>query len=267
MPNKLILLLGALMPLCAQTASLSGLVQDPMGAVVANAQVTLNPGSPSSRMTSTGTDGRYQMENLANGPATLSAEAQGFGRVNKTVQISGPTTQDVTLELGVLSESVLVTASRGAAVTLEEAGISATIFDANDFKLRQPSKAAELLREVPGLNIVQTGSNGGITNIFLRGGESNAAMVMLDGVPITDPGGGMNLAGVSSSALDRMEVVRGPQSSLYGAEAASGVIQMFTKRGDSETNRPHTEVMYERGSFSTDHWNANLNGGFRSQGD
>ena len=88
MPNKLVLLLGALMPLCAQTASLSGLVQDPMGAVVANAQVTLNPGSPSSRMTSTGTDGRYQMENLANGPATLSVEAQGFGRVNKTVQIS-----------------------------------------------------------------------------------------------------------------------------------------------------------------------------------
>jgi len=267
MPLRILVLLGALLPLYAQTASLSGLVHDPMGALVSNAQVALSSGSSPSKTITTGSDGSYRVDGLANGPVTLTVDAEGFRRFVKTVQISGNTQQDVSLELAVLSESVLVTSSGGTAIALEEAGISATVFTDEDFKLRQPSRVAELLREVPGLNIVQTGSNGGITNIFLRGGDSNAAVVMLDGVPITDPGGGMNLAGVSSSALERMEVVRGPQSSLYGAEAASGVIQMFTKRGDPERMRPRVEVAYERGSFSTDHWNANLNGGFLSKGD
>ena len=251
-----------LLPPCAQAARLSGVVRDPRGATIANAHLSVG-----ATIVSTGPDGRYIVDGLTDGAATLAVNAEGFRRYTKTVQISGSTQQDVTLELGVLSESVLVTASGGTEIALEDAGISATIFTDQDFKLRQPSKVAELLREVPGLNIVQTGSNGAITTIFLRGGDSNAAVVMLDGVPITDPGGGMNLASVSSSALERMEVVRGPQSSLYGAEAASGVIQMFTKRGDTERLRPHAEVMYERGSFSTDHWNANLNGGFLSKGD
>ncbi len=264
---RFLILLTALLPVCAQTTSLSGLVQDPKGATVVNANVTVTAGSSPVKTAITSSDGRYRIDGLANGPATLAVEAEGFRRFTKAIQISGSTQQDVNLELGVLSESVLVTASGGTAIALEEAGISATVFTEKDFQLRQPNRVSEMLQQVPGLNVVQAGSNGGITSIFMRGGDSNAAMVLLDGVPVTDPGGAINLASVSSAAMERMEIVRGPQSSLYGAEAASGVIQMFTKRGDPERARPHAEVMYERGSFSTDHWNANLNGGFLSKGD
>ncbi len=240
----------------AQTASLSGMIRDPMGMAIPGATVSVRGAFATSNP-----EGRYRIEGLADGPATVAVEAQGFRRISRTVQIAGNTEQSFELEIAVLSESVLVTASGGTAISLEEAGVSATVFTASDFKVRQFNRVADVLRDSPGLNIVQTGSNGGITSLFMRGGESNAVVVLLDGVPVTDPGGAINLVGLSTPGLDRMEIVRGPQSSLYGAEAASGVIQMFTKRGDPETMRPHGELYYERGSFSTDHWTASVNGG------
>ena len=120
-----------------------------------------------------------------------------------------------------------------------------------------------LLRDVPGLGVVQSGvGNGAITSVFARGGESDSALVLLDGVPVTEPGGGLDFAHLTSPGLERMEVIRGPESVLFGAEASSAVIQMFTERGDPEARRPHGSLSYERGSFSTDHWTAGLNGGF-----
>ena len=88
---------------------------------------------------------------------------------------------------------------------------------------------------------------------------------MLDGVPLNDPGGELHLENFSSAGLDRVEVVRGPESALFGAEAAAGVIQLFTKRGDPEDTIPHGSVSYERGSFQTDRWIANLTGGLASR--
>ena len=90
--------------------------------------------------------------------------------------------------------------------------------------------------------------------MFARGGDSNAALVLLDGVPVTEPGGSLDFAHLTSAGLDRMEVVRGPESVLFGAEGSSAVIQMFTSHGDPESQVPHGSLMYERGSFSTDHW-------------
>jgi iron complex outermembrane receptor protein len=110
--HRVLLFLCALVPVCAQTSSLSGTIQDPQGAVVGGAQVTV-----SSKTATTGSDGRYSVSGLTNGPATLTVEATGFKKVAKPVQITGATTENVTLELETLTESVLVTAGRGTPIT------------------------------------------------------------------------------------------------------------------------------------------------------
>ena len=162
------------------------------------------------------------------------------------------------------SESVVVTATR-APLAVEESGVAAEVFTAKDFEPARGAFVQNLLRDVPGLTVVQSGSNGAITSVFARGGESDAALVLLDGVPVTEPGGGLDFAHLTSPGLERMEVIRGPESVLFGAEAPSAVIQMFTERGDPEADRPHGSLSYERGSFSTDHWTAGLNGGFANR--
>jgi vitamin B12 transporter len=159
------------------------------------------------------------------------------------------------------SDRVVVTAT-GAPLQVEDSGVAANVFTAKDFEPARGAFVQNLLRDVPGLSVVQTGRNGGITSVFARGGESDSALVLLDSIPVTEPGGGLDFAHLTSPGLQRMEVIRGPESVLFGAEASSAVIQMFTERGDPEARRPHGSLAYERGSFSTDHWTAGLNGGF-----
>ena len=158
------------------------------------------------------------------------------------------------------SDRVVVTATR-APLAVEESGVATDVFTAKDFEPARGTFVQNMLRGVPGLSVVQTGRNGGLTSVFTRGGESDSALVLLDGVPVTEPGGGLDFAHLTSPGLERMEVIRGPESVLFGAEASSAVIQMFTERGDPEARRPHGSLAYERGSFSTDHWTAGLNGG------
>jgi outer membrane cobalamin receptor len=164
------------------------------------------------------------------------------------------------------SDRVVVTAT-GAPVALEEAGVAADVFTARDFEARQFPFLQNVLRDVAGLNVVQTGRNGGITSLFARGGTSNSSLVLLDGIPITEPGGSIDFAHLTSAGLDRMEVIRGPESALFGAEASSAVIQIFTRHGDPETGIPHGSISYERGSFSTDHWTTSLDGGLLNRVD
>ncbi|MEQ1946997.1 MAG: TonB-dependent receptor [Bryobacteraceae bacterium] len=233
-------------------ADLKGTVVDPMGMPVPRAQVTCNgkavPTDDTGTFTVTGVEA-----------CEVTAEKAGFAR--QTATLKAGQDNKIELVLASASEEVLVTAT-GAPVALEEAGVSASIVTASDLQVRNMSRVQDVLRDVPGLTIVQTGSGGGTTAVFMRGGDSDSTVVLMDGIPMNDPGGTLNnLIGMSSSALDRIEVVRGPESALYGAEAASGVIQMFTKHGDPEAKLPHGTLQYERGSFSTDHWTAELNGG------
>ncbi len=185
-------------------------------------------------------------------------EKPGFTTVTTTLDSSRE--NHIALNLSTRSDRVTVSTT-GAALPLEEAGVSATIFTAPDFDLTRGAFVSNLLRDVPGLNVVQTGQNGGIISVFARGGSSSAAMVLLDGIPLTEPGGYYDFVHLTSAGLDRMEVIRGPESALFGAEASSGVIQIFTHQGDAESSRPHGTLVYERGSFSTDHWSAALDGG------
>ncbi len=182
------------------------------------------------------------------------------------VKVSLNETNQITLALAPASDRVLVTAS-GAPVALEEAGVAADVFTAQDFEAPHTPFVEDLLRDVPGLNIVQTGVSGGLTNLFARGGNSDATLVLLDGVPITEPGGSIDFSNLTAAGLVRMEVIRGPESALFGAEASSAVIQLFSRQGDTESSTPHGSFTYERGSFSTDHLTGTLDGGFAKRFD
>ena len=157
-------------------------------------------------------------------------------------------------------DSIIVTATR-AQGTPEAAAVAASVITAREIEARNYSSIPDLLRDLPDANVVASGRRGDQTSIFTRGAASTATLVLLDGVPVNDPGGQINLAHLSSAGIDRVEAVRGPESALFGAEASAGVIQLFTKRGDAENTTPHGFVSYERGNFQTDRGVASLNGG------
>ena len=89
----------------------------------------------------------------------------------------------------------------------------------------------DALRDVPGANLVQVGSYGGVSSLFLRGGESDYVKVLIDGVPVNQAGGGFNWANLTTDNVDRIEVLRGPASVVYGSDAVTGVVQVFEKQG------------------------------------
>lgn len=101
---------------------------------------------------------------------------------------------------------------------------------------------ANALQLVSGGTVVETGSYGGQTSLFMRGGESDYVKVLLDGVPLNQPGGGIDLADLTTDNIDRIEVLRGPASVLYGSDAMTGVIQIFTKTGSAARARIGAEL-------------------------
>lgn len=146
------------------------------------------------------------------------------------------------------SDEIVVTATR-TEVPLDEAPASTSIVTAEDFEQHQIVRAADALREVPGLAVVQTGTAGQLTSIFTRGLRSEHTQVLLNGIPLNQGLAGlMNFADFTTDDIERIEVVRGPQSTLYGPRALAGAIQMFTKRG---TGDPVTSWGIEGGSFDT----------------
>jgi vitamin B12 transporter len=126
---------------------------------------------------------------------------------------------------------VVVTATR-APVALSSLPVSVVVLKGEDLKLRGITSVADALNDVSSAYVAQSGSQGGQTSIFLRGGESKYVKVLIDGVPANDPGGVYDFASLTTDNIDRIEIVRGPVSVVHGADAVTGVVQIITKRGD-----------------------------------
>ncbi len=110
----------------------------------------------------------------------------------------------------------------------------------------------------PGIAIGRTGAEGGSASVFLNGGNSNFTKVLVDGAPINPPGGAVDFSSLTLDNIDKVEIVRGAESAIYGTDAVSGVIQLFTHRG--ETRVPEVNVFAEGGSFSTARGGAEVGG-------
>lgn len=110
-------------------------------------------------------------------------------------------------------------------------GVPVTVISGAELRARGVTRVVDALRETPGVSIVQNGSMGSVSSVFLRGGESRYTKVLLDGVPLNAPGGFIDLSHLTTDNIERIEIVRGPSSVVHGADAVAGVIQIFTKSG------------------------------------
>ena len=109
-----------------------------------------------------------------------------------------------------------------------------TVISGDDLRARGVERVSDALREVPGASLVQSGSYGALTSLFLRGGESRYTKVLIDGVAVNAPGGYFDFSHLTTDNIERIEIVRGPASVLYGADAATGIVQIFTRRGGAD---------------------------------
>jgi vitamin B12 transporter len=137
---------------------------------------------------------------------------------------------------------------------------SVTTISGEDLRARGVRFVQDALREVPGATVVQVGSFGGVSSLFLRGGESDYVKVLIDGVPANQSGGAFNWANLTTDNVDRIEVLRGPGSVIYGSDAVSGVVQIFTRRGQGGFS---AEGGAEAGSFGTLNGHGGVLGGTR----
>jgi len=131
----------------------------------------------------------------------------------------------------VVLKPVIVTATR-APVAADLVASAVTVLRGTDLVAQGIRTVAQALETVPGAHIAETGSFGGQTSLFMRGGESDYTKVLLDGVPLNQAGGAIDLAHLTTDDIDRIEIVRGPVSVLYGTDAVTGVVQIFTRTGD-----------------------------------
>ena len=146
------------------------------------------------------------------------------------------------------SEPVVVSATRFD-IPLDRSPASVSVIDSQEIDHKQIERVSDALREVPGLTVVQTGTRGQLTSVFMRGLPSQDMQVLLDGIPINQGlAGQFDFANLTTDNIDRIEIARGPQSTIYGPRALAGVVQIFTKQG---TGRPGITLSEEGGTYDT----------------
>ena len=154
-------------------------------------------------------------------------------------------------------DPMIVTASK-LEEPLSQVSNAVTVVTQQDITRRQTTDLFEQLREVPGFTFVQTGSRGGRTSLFTRGGESDHNLILIDGVKVSRAGGSFKFNDVTTLGVGRIEVVRGPQSALYGSDAMSSVIQLLTPRGQGPA---HATLGFRAGNPDTFEERFSLSGG------
>lgn len=249
--RRSVLLLSACLALAAPLSAVvvHGKVTDPLGAPIANASVALIQNGQVIIAAKTSYDGTYQLTSAASGRFYVLAGGISFRQL-ATESFYGASLdgveQDIVLEPEWVRQSISVTAT---GTPLPQAQLSASITNLSKTDFINRTDLVDVLRQVPGINIVQTGQRGGIASIFIRGGNSDANKVLFDGAPIEDIGGRFDLSTIASTGVSSAEADRGPNSVLYGSDAAAGVIGFSTPRGS--TSFPSLLYEGDTGNFGT----------------
>jgi vitamin B12 transporter len=152
---------------------------------------------------------------------------------------------------------IVVTATRYP-VSADSLGVSVTVLRGDDLRAQGIRSVGDALRQVPGAQVVQGGGFGAQTSLFLRGGESDYVKVLVDGVPVNQPGGAYDFANLTTDNVERIEVVRGPGSVLYGSDAIAGVVQIVTREGRGP---PGASAAAEGGTYGSFRWEAGASAG------
>jgi len=233
----------------AQAVVVRGHVTDALGKPVPGARVQLIEAGKMEALTYAGPDGSFEIRDGDSGRFTLLGSAAGFFPAIGQDFYSGSTDvveQDVVLAGNTVHQDISVTAT-GIATPLPQLTAPVSIVPQEAFAL--DSGVVDELRQVPGAFLVQTGQAGGSTSLFMRGGNSTSNLVLIDGIPAGDVGGTFDFGTVSSTAVGKVELYRGPNSAAYGTDAGSGVITIDTPRGT--TLEPVLDYSGDAGNLHT----------------
>jgi outer membrane cobalamin receptor len=235
--------------------TLTGRVVDPDGRPVPGAMVMVVAEQSPLRSVTTNSRGEFTIEapddgsfDLRVGLAGFRAEMLAFESDQGQPGAARPPRHlgDIRLSISAVSESVVVSAAQ-VEIPLSQASSTVTVITGDELEARQIHSVADALRTVPGLTVAATGGHGALTGLFPRGGESNFTLVFVDDVPVTAFGGEFNFAHLSTENVERIEVVRGPQSALFGSNAIGGVVRIITRRGGA----PVVSGSVEAGGYDT----------------
>jgi len=228
-------------------------VVDPRTAAVAGAQVSLLPqGSsvPFGLQTTSG-EGLATFTGLPAGRYSVQVLAPGFAPQNKQeILISRDSSVTVQLTVATPIETVVVSATRWP-VSEQETGSSVATLETGQLQTMQPVSASDALRFLPGAVVAAAGQRGALSSLFVRGGDSRYNKVIIDGVPVNEPGGTFDFGTVPLEGAERIEFLRGAQSTLYGSDAMTSVVQVFARVGSTEI--PEFRFGADGGNLSTAH--------------
>jgi len=243
-------------------AAISGTIVDATGGAIGGVLATATREGETGRVAASATskaDGSYSL-GVPAGRYRVRFVRGPFSPVEEVVDVNAGESRVLSARLTLerLSSSVVVTAQAEPAL-LEQATAPVSIISREEIEARQSVGVVDALLFVPGVAIGRTGAEGGSASVFLNGGNSNFTKVLMDGATINPPGGAVDFSSLTLDNIDKVEIVRGAESAIYGTDAVSGVIQLFTHRG--ETRVPEVNVFAEGGSFSTARGGAEVGGG------
>ncbi|HET9182431.1 MAG TPA: TonB-dependent receptor plug domain-containing protein [Candidatus Angelobacter sp.] len=254
------ILLFATFAFAAPTGAIYGTIRDQQGAVIPNATVDLMQAGRKVASVVTDHAGNYRFPHVAVGIYQVHATAAGFSAQQSeqiSLSLNSSPMINFVLPVGAVADQIVVTAT-GTPIPESQVGASVSVISRDRFQDRMD--ILEPLEQVPGVQVVQSGQRGAETSIFIRGGNSNANKVLLDGVPLNDIGGVVNLGNLATMGIQEFEVLRGPNSVLYGPDAMAGVVSLTTRRGTTET--PELSYSFDAGNFSTRRNDGSLSGVF-----
>jgi len=244
----------------ASAADLKFKVIDPQSAAVAGAQVTLLASESVASSTKTATTSAEGIATFPDLPTRHQLQVQVLapGFAPQTEDITArPDIVTIQLHLATASETVVVTATR-TPVPAGETGASISTLENEQLETMQPVTADDAVRFLPGAVINTAGQSGGLSSLFVRGGDSTYNKVIVDGVTVNEPGGTFDFGTLPLTQANRVEFLRGAQSTLYGSDAMTSVVQVFTRTGSTPT--PELRFGADAGNFSTANGYASLAG-------
>jgi len=243
-----------------QTAKISGIVTDPQGSAIADAQVSAEsiPPAGSTARGVSASDGRFILT-LPPGRYRVKIARDSFAPAGQEITMAAGETRELQVRLALepLSSKVVVTA-QALPLEAESSPAPLTILTREQIDQRVMTSLPDLLATQPGFSLGRTGPEGGSASLFLDGGNSNYTKVLVDGAPVNTPGGLIDFSNFTLDNIDKIEIVHGAESALYGSDAMDGVIQIFTHRGT--TRIPEFTAFADGGNFATGHGGAELSG-------
>jgi outer membrane receptor protein involved in Fe transport len=256
--SRLFLFVLLLLPAAAFADQLTFKITSPDHQPIPGARVALYRSGSNAAVATAITSGNG-LANMSVAAGDYRAEilAPAFAQATLSVTVAGETEKTIELHVAAPAQTVQVTAS-GAPMVTVDSGANVSTVDTPMLEAQQPLAIADTLRLLPGAIVADSGQRGGLSALFVRGGESRYNKVIIDGVPVNEIGGQYDFGTTSPVGAERIEFMRGAQSTLYGSDAMTSVVQMFSAEGTSSV--PELRFGADGGTFSSARGYASLAG-------